>query len=288
MRFSGFSKLALLLPPAAILLAALVGCGSGNNLALTQGNWAIAATSTGSAPTHNMQVRNQAIPNVSGVSFYVGGNLTQNGGNLSGTMYVTGSCLDPSAQIAFTGTVKGTKVTLTSASTEGEVITVVATGASLSSTSSLTGTYSVKGGCDDGDSGTVAANAVPSIDGTWAGTLSNSGCADGRGGCVNATISITLTEATTASADGTFALSGTVTYTNSVCSVSGTVTGGFVSGQFVKIDASTIDQSENTGAFEYGLALLDSPTIPANMTSGYTVDDGDCAGDVQTLSLAKQ
>jgi hypothetical protein len=288
MNFAGFPKFSLLLPLACILAIALAGCGSSNNMALTQGNWSVAATSTAVARRHNIVSRDTPIPNNSNVSFYVGGNLTQTGSNLAGTMYITGSCVDPSAAVPFTGTVKGTKVTLTSASIEGNVITVSASGTTTSATSSLTGTYTVTGeGCDGGDSGTVTATAVPSISGTWSGSLVNN--TSGTNGIAGATISIALTQASTVSDDGTFALSGSVTYTNSTCSLSGTLTGGFVSGQFVKIDASTIDQGDGTGSFEYGLALLDSPSAPANMTSGYSVfSDGPCGGDVQTLTLTKQ
>jgi hypothetical protein len=280
MKFATASKLALLLLMAAVFALALTGCGSTNNLALTQGNWSVTATST-ATPQH----RNPQTPNVSNVSFYVGGNLTQAGSNITGTMYITGSeCFDPSNQVNFTGTVHDKAITLTSPALDGQVITVAATGTDAAD---LTGTYSVAGGCDDGDSGTVTANAVPSISATWSGTLVNASSL--TNGNVSATISIALAQAATASSDGTFALTGNITYTNSVCSVSGTVgAGSFVSGQFVLINAGTIDQSEGTGSFTFGLAPLDSATAPANMTGGYTVNDGDCAGDIQTLTLTKQ
>src|SRR5208337_4156598 len=109
-------------------MVALSGCGASNNLALTPGNWSMTAISNGAAGT-----------------FYIGGNLTQTGTNLAGTMYVVGSdCFSSSTTVVFTGTVKGKNVTLTSTSISGQVISVTATG---TAGSALSGTYTVTGGC---------------------------------------------------------------------------------------------------------------------------------------------
>ena len=196
-------RFVFLLLIAGVLVLVLAGCGSSNNLALTQGNWAITATPTGSAT-------------ITISPFYVGGNLTQNGNNLAGTMYVMNSrseCFDSSQPIPFTGTVNGKKVVLTSASSDSQVITVTATG---TSGSALTGNYTVTGGCDDGDTGTLTAGPVPSITGTWSGPLLGSG-----GDSV--TLAFALTQAATASTDGTFVLTGSGTFTNSSCSATATV-----------------------------------------------------------------
>jgi hypothetical protein len=284
MRFASFPKFALLVAPAVVFVVTLAGCGSNNNMTLTQGNWSVAATSTAVlAPIHQLGNSKRLSPNVSNVSFYAGGNLTQTGTNVAGTMYIYGSlCFDSSSRIAFTGTVNGTKVTLTSASVNGQVITVTATGTSTSATSALTGTYTVTGGCDDGDSGTLTASAVAPITGTWTGTLTN--CTDGPLGCVPATISIDLTEATTASSDGTFALTGPVTYTTSSCSSNGTISAGSIAGPYVHLN----DTPNDTGSFDYSFAFLDSTSAPANMTGTYQVSGGNCDGAQATLTLTKQ
>jgi hypothetical protein len=273
---------------AAIFAVALVGCGSDNNLTLTQGNWSIAATSNGDAARHNSKKHKSQIKSNVSADFFVGGNITQTGSNVAGTMYIVGSdCLDSSSGIAFTGTVKGTQVTLTSPSLEGQVITITASGTSTSTTTSLTGSYAVVGGCDDGDAGTLTANLVTPITGTWNGPLSN--CDAGVNGCSNATISIDMTQATTVSDDGTFAVTGDITYTNSGCgTVSGTITGGFIAGQFVTLNANTTDTSEGTESFTYDFALLDNPTTPLNMTGTYDVSGGNCDGNEQVLTLSLQ
>ncbi len=254
MKLAGLPKFALQSTLVGALIVALSGCG-GTNLALTQGNWSVAATS--STPAN---------------SFSVGGNLTQTGSTVSGTMYVSGSaCFDSSQPVTITGTVKGSRVTLTSAAVAGQVITVSATGTA----SSLTGTYAVAGGQCDGDQGTVTANAVPSLSGTWNGTVLVSSAP--------VTMSIALTQAATASTDGTFALSGTVTYTGSVCSSTASI-----------INPSTgagtelgVNADLGTGSFNY-TASLDSATAPKNITGTYSVSDS-CASDLdQTVTLTKQ
>jgi hypothetical protein len=280
MRFASFPKFALLLAPAVVFVIALAGCGSDHNLALTQGNWSVAATST-SGPVHQFRDSKNLTPNTSNVSFYVGGNLTQTGTNVAGTMYFVGTCIDPSLAVNFTGTVKGTTVTLTSANLEGTTITVTATGTTAASTSSLTGTYSITGSACD-SSGTVTLSAVAPITGTWNGTLQPG--TSGPNGVAAPTISIALTQATTVSSDGTFALTGTVTYTNSGCSSNGTISAGSISGQFVLLN----DSPNNTGSFDYSFGLLDSASAPASMIGTYRVLDGNCADSLETLTLTKQ
>jgi len=282
MNFTRFSKLAFLSALAAIVALALAGCGSNNNTALTQGNWSVAATSNGDSVSRNARSHDSHTPAESDATFYIGGNLTQNGGNLTGTMYVVGSECFNSAGVAFTGTVSGNNVTLTtdSPSLAGQVITVTATAASASS---LSGTYSVAGGCDDGDSGTVTASAAVPVTGTWAGSLSN--CEQGKLGCANANISFDMTQATTAATDGGFPLTGTISYTNSGCSQTGTITSGEIYGSFLVLNASTVDQDEEDGSFKYNQVLLDNPAAPASMTGTYQVTGGECDGNEQTLTL---
>ena len=266
MKFAGDLKF-MLWAVVGVLALTLTGCGffsnSHHDLALTQGNWSIAATS--------------AVP--ANGTFYVGGNLTQSGSNLSGKLYIVDSlCFDPSQGIAFTGTVKGNQVMLTSASVEGQVLTVTATG---SSGSALSGSYTRSGGgnCLDSDSGTAAANAVPSITGTWSGPISGSGGS-------NVTLSMALTQAATASADGTFALSGTLTYQNSSCASSGTITSGSLAGPSVGFNATT--DTGDTIYYTYG--LLDSATDPKHISNGTysVVGTTMCDGDSDTPTFTKQ
>ncbi len=269
MKFASFPKFAILSLLAGVFTLVLAGCGATkntNDVTLTQGNWSLTAVpASGAAGT-----------------FYIGGNLTQHGSSLAASTYATGSCIDPSAQILFTGTAKGNAVTLTSASISGAVIAITASGSSSATTASaLTGTYTVTGGCDDGDTGTVTANAVPSVSGTWRGPVTNSS------GGSNVTIAIALTQAATASSDGTFALTGSVTFTNSSCSISGTLNSSSIAGPFLVVNANTNEQDGTTGSFSYTQVLLNNPGAPTSMTGTYAVTNTDepCNGDQTTATL---
>jgi|CZLA01.1.fsa_nt_gi hypothetical protein len=256
----------LLLLLCALTLA-LTGCpaiSDSSPIVLTTGNWSVTAISS-----------NSAIGTV-----YVGGNLTQSGSDLSGTMYVVGSqCFDVSQPISFTGTVGGTNVTLVSADVNGQVFSVAATARTDSALTS--GTYTIIGGCADGDNGTATANLVPSISGTWNGPITGSGGS-------SVTLSVALSQDAIASADGTFALTGSLVYTGSSCSVSGTILSAFVAGPYIVLNANTVETDDSTGSFSYNDVLLVDSQIPHNMRGSYQADSGLCAGDIQVLTLSKQ
>jgi hypothetical protein len=263
MKFASFPKFALLSLLAGVFALILTGCGASSNLALTQGNWSMTATPSG------------------GGTFYIGGNLTQSGTNLAGTMYVASSlCYSPSQTVAFTGTVKGNNVTLTSASVGGEVITVKASG---TTGSALTGTYSIAGGTTcNGDSGSLTATPVPSISATWSGPITGSGGS-------NVTLAIAFTQAATASADGTFALTGNLTFTNSSCSLNGTVDSSFIAGPYLVVNGTTKEVDGSPGTFTYTQVLLNNAASPTSMQGTYSVTFGLCYGDSDTTpAFAKQ
>jgi hypothetical protein len=254
--------LSVLLATMALVLTACPAMTDGPQTTLTPGNWSVTATSS------NSEVG----------TFKVGGNLTQSGNALSGSMYVVGSmCFDVSQPVAFTGTVSGTDVTLTSADVNGQVFSVTATS---TDSSTLSGTYTVTGGCAGSDSGTATASAVLSISGTWSGPVI------GAGG-PSVTLSMTLAQGTVASSDGSFPLTGTLTYSGSSCSVSGTITNGFVAGSYILVNANTVETDASDGSIFYNQVLLDSSSHPHNMTGPYEVGSGLCAGDLQELTLNK-
>jgi hypothetical protein len=269
MKLAGLPKFLFVSILAGASLLTLSGCGSvakngGSDLSLTAGNWTLTATSSGANGT-----------------FYIGGNISQTGTAVSAKLYITSTlCFDPSQAITFTGTVSGKNVTLTSAIVNSQVVTIAATG---TSGSALTGTYTLTGGsCASGDTGTVAATVTPSLTGTWNGPIVGDYYND-----QNATLSLALTQASTASTDGTFALTGTVTYTSSSCSSTGTISGGSVAGSALVMQANTIDFIDGSGAFGYA-PLLNNSATPTSMTGTYDVSMGDCAGDTLSLTLTKQ
>lgn len=256
MKFSGLLKFAALAAVAGVLTLTLFGCGSAvSNTSFTPGNWAFIASST--AP---------AFP-ASSLSFVLGGNLTQSGTTLSGTLSVNNSlCISPQT-LSFTGTVKGKDITLTSQAFDGNVISVTASGTK----DSLSGNYTITGGC--ADQGTLTANAVPSISGTWSGTV-----------LVNtspATMTVSLTQATSASEDGSFALTGSVSYTGSDCEATANLTSSSVKGGGLTIN---FDSGVNY------VPTLNSLTAPTSMGGDYDSTSTECAsGDgIQPVTLTKQ
>jgi hypothetical protein len=261
MKFASFSKVALLSLLAGMV--ALSGCGASKNLALTPGNWSMTAAS-GAAGT-----------------FYIGGNLAQSGTSLTGSMYfVSSNCFSPSQTVTFTGTVKGNNVTLTSDSVGGEVVSISATG---TNGSALTGTYSIAGGIGcDGHTGNLTANPVPSISGTWGGTILSAGGVS-QGG-TNAALAIAFTQAATASTDGTFVLTGNGTFINSTCSNTATVTSAFIAGPYLVVNGNTDDG----GSYSYQQVLLNNSTSPTSMTGTYSVFGGNCDGDLDEPTFTKQ
>jgi hypothetical protein len=258
MTYTSFSKFIFLPLMAGVLGLAVTGCGAASNVALTPGNWSMTAAPAGG-----------------GVPFYIGGNLTQNGTNLTGTLYVVSSnCFDPSAMVAFTGTVKGQIVTLTSASAIGQVINITASG---SGSSALTGTYTVTGGCADGNNGNLTGTTVPSISATWSGPLVGSGGA-------NVILAFDLTQSTTASQNGQFGISGSAMFTNSSCSNSATVSTAFIAGPYLYVSGLTDDG----GIYTYIQVLLNNPSAPTSMKGEYDVNGGKCNGDSDTPTFTKQ
>jgi hypothetical protein len=262
MKFSAFLKFIAMATVATFLTLSLVGCGSStHNTAFTQGNWAFTATSTDTASK------------ISDSSFVLGGNLTQSGNALSGTLTVNNSgCIEPQT-LSFTGTVKGTDITLTSAAFDGNVISVTASGTK----DSLSGNYAITGGCSD--QGTITAGSVASISGTWNGTLSPITL---RGnGIPGVGVSLALTQAAAASEDGSFALTGTLTYTNSGCVEPVTITSSSITGDTVSVNAQS--------GFSYTNVALNSITNPTSVSGDYDGTSDECSGmGSQTLVLTKQ
>jgi hypothetical protein len=259
MSFRRWLQFGLSLLAAGILAVSFTGCSNSKSFFLTQGNWAFSATSS------------------SGPPFVIGGNVTQSGQVVSGTVHISGStCFDVSEAISISGTLNGSSLVLQVPSSSGQEITVTGT----ATTNSVSGNYSVAGGCANGDSGTVMGNAVPSISGTWTGPINESGGA-------GETLSIALTQAATASADGSFALTGTVTYANSTCSKSGTITAGSLAGTFItELDVQTLESDDSQGSFTYSNVNLNSSTAPTSMTGDY--DYSGLCTDTEPVTLTKQ
>src|SRR4051812_847260 len=215
----------LMLGCVLIVCSFMVGCGGSSsgggggggsqNASITSGNWYVEATSQVSA----------------GQKSYLVGGLVQTGTTISGTTHIDNSnCYDLfNDDVPFTGTVSGSNVTLTSASVTGQVIKVTGW---ITSASTGTGTYTITGGCANVDHGNITAMHVPAISGTWKATEVS--------GSTTITTTVNITQQATSSPDGSFPLTGTVTFTNSACAPTGTIDPmSFTAGDIVAVALNT-------------------------------------------------
>jgi hypothetical protein len=105
------------------------------------------------------------------------------------------------------------------------------------------GTYTIKGGCADGDQGTVEGTKVPQIPLTLNGTFTNS---------ANNTFGATV-QATEDSGDpdGTFGITGSATF-NATCFSSGKLKPGtFPTGSFVLGNSVTLEIDTDRGTLMF-------------------------------------
>ena len=241
------------------LLSALVllcGCGGeqrtsgppapGQNIS---GNWQFSTTSTAGMP-----------------ALTIAGRIDQSGRSVSGAVHVAGgSCFDQQNVIGLSGTLTDGNVSLASAPVDGQVITFagnITIKANFPDT--LTGTYAINGGCANGDQGNVTGFSVGSIAGNWAGNLTTAG---------GTTIQMSAQLAQDgASSEGSFGLTGTITF-DGACFKSGTITSGtFPSASFILGTSVTLEIETDNGTIAF-LATADSDGL---ISGNYTVSGGPC------------
>jgi hypothetical protein len=239
------------------VLVLLCGCGGGqgtssstSNPASIAGNWQFSTT-----------------PAISGTpALTIAGSISQSGSSVGGAVHVDGSkCFDPLITVGLTGTLMGGNISLPSTPVHGQVITINGAFTGYPN-NTFSGTYSINGGCADGEQGNVTGISVPGMGNTLNGTFTNS---------MGDTFDVTtdLGQNSTASSAGSFGLRGTAAFTTH-CFSSGTITtGSFPSGSFVlgTSVALVIDTGNGT------LTFLGTANLPKNEINGsYTVAGGTC------------
>ena len=266
---------------ATVMILTMPGCGGsssrdsngGGGASIAEGNWSIAGAST-------------AMP---GSQYRIGGHVVQSGNTLTGKVSMIGPCdhhptLQALGTVALTGSVSGNQFTFafgptsSASSVQG---TFTGTGTSLQS---LTGSFTVSGGCASGDQVTATATLSPPLSGTWTGTGS------ATAGEPDVSVSITFTQTATPSADGTYLVSGTLDYNSSTCTANGAELLGYVAGsnEYFTFDEAGIDP------VWFGFTgSLDSPPSTSTFTGSYQTLHGfstipGCEGDVGTIQFTKQ
>ncbi len=253
------------IPFAFLFLIALLapGCGgkSGGTGSTTStptypsitGNWSLAASS---------QVTSQ--------TFLMGGYLTNTDGTVSGTLHILNSpCYSLTEDVPFTGTITTAGAfSATSTQIASQTITVSGTisGSTLSS-----GTYSITGGCANGDKGTVTGYIVPPFTNTYTGTFVS--------GLTSVGVSVTTSQSGPTS-DGIYQVTGSATFTGSPCFSSGTITASEIAGGYMEVTIST----PNGGTLEFAGEITNSSGKTITVT--YEVTAGTCAGNSGSGSLS--
>ena len=211
----------------------------------SSGNWQFSTTSTSGMPP-----------------LTIAGSISLSGSSVSGAVHVDGSnCFDRLTTMGLTGTQTGSNISLTSTSVAGQVISFTFTS---TSDNALTGTYSING-CANGDHGNVTGIKIPLITGHLSGTFTTSG---------QETFDVVADVIQgSASTEGSFGVTGTVTFPTP-CFSSGTITSGtFPSGSFIIGTSVALEIETNNGT----VAFLGTANQATGAISGdYTVFGGTC------------
>lgn len=248
-----------------LAVISLMGCGGGGNepgdpppqtLNVT-GNWELMSTS---------QV-------VSGSQVELVAYLSNSGNNVTAHVRTVSDCFTIDDLLSFTGAVNNGQITLTSAPVLGQTLTIQGT----LTNSAVNGTYSITGGCADGDHGTISGFKVRSFSGTWSGDFVSSSSTTTQ-------VSTTVTQGGEEPAFlGVSRVTGDVTFSNSACFTSGTIpaSSGFAFG----VNFVAFVNTNDGGMVQFVGFSNEGGT---QITGDYTVTGGTCDGDVGTGTLIRQ
>ena len=218
----------------------LFGCGGAPIPPSSSGTPSSGTPSTGppSTVTDNWQFSAAStVPGKPPLTF--AGSVTQTGvSGVSGALHVGGSnCFNQMTTMGLTGTETASNVSLSSAAVNGQVVTL---GGTFTGTG-FTGTYSVSGGCDGGDQGTVTGVIVDDTDAdAWDATFTSS---------AQTTFSAqgNFAQSGVANSDGSFGITGTATF-NTPCFSTATISpGSLPSGNFILGTLVSLQIQTNNG-----------------------------------------
>ncbi len=220
----------------------------GTSLTVTD-NWQFSAAST--------------VPGELPLTF--AGSITQTGvSGVSGALHVGGSnCFNQMTTMGLTGTETASSVSLTSAAVNGQVVTL---GGTFTGTG-FTGTYSVAGGCDGGDQGTVTGVKVDDTDAdSWDAAFTSS---------AQTTFSAqgSFAQSPTANSDGSFGITGTATFDTPCFSAATISPGSLSSGNFILGTLVSLQIQTNNGT----ITFVGTESSGEGIYGTYTVVGGTCA-----------
>jgi hypothetical protein len=267
-------KKALLLVVLIFTIGGMVGCGSSKSFdGFNRG-------SGGSGSSGTIQAGNWAFHATGGINgdIYMGGYLSGSSSSFGGKMQVSGTSATGFTlakgitPMTISGSVSNGTLTMTGTAGSSTFTISFPNISSSGSTTTLDGTYSVVGGSDTGDAGSVGGLIVPdgAYTGTWAGVSSISG----------GTMTFNFTEGTTPNTDGTFPLTATTAPGVAFSAVTGCVVTGtlvsqfsYAAGPLVVLDATTVDNGV-AGEVRF-VGLTNSYVTPSQLAgAGYIYNGG--------------
>jgi hypothetical protein len=243
--------------------AVFCGCGGAPGSAPKSSASAAAPSAPGGTTSGNWQfTAPSTIPGKAPLTF--AGSLGYTGKALSGTLHVDGSdCFDRLTSIGFTNTATGTSTSLTSSVIDGQIVTL----AGNFDAYTFNGTYSIKGGCAAGAQGSITGVNINNIGANLSGTFTNSAQKTFK-------VAGAIAQSGSASPDGNFPITGTVTF-DTPCLSAGTIqpgtfpAGSFILGESVALE---VENSKSTLTFLGNLSDSGSGAVSGN----YIVSGGGC------------
>ncbi len=263
---------------AAVALSLLTGCtkngggGSGTTptppvtgpadfLAIT-GNWQM--TGTGSAKG------GPATPiTLSGVIAEQGNTSSR---FTTSTLEVQSPCYADAQIVPLDGQVTSARVQLGSFDVKAQTLTLDAS--KSSDANQLTGTYTIAGGCADGQAGNFTGQRVSNFQGTYSGTAAGK------------TVAVTVLQDQNGTGGGYFVVTGSAQFTGFSCITGAQIGlgGGTISGTNVSLALTANDAAKS----QVRLAgQLDLPAQTLTLSTA-TVSGGSCDANLGSLVLTKQ
>ncbi|WP_212733237.1 hypothetical protein [Terriglobus roseus] len=140
---------------------------------------------------------------------------------------------------------------------------------------SMTGTYSIAGGCSDGESGAFTGTRYRALTGTYTGTVSQGGN--------TYTVSVTTTQGD-ATGVGSFLIGGTATFGGFSCFTTGTIPvgSGYISGSNL-----TLSVTSSNGAVIQMNGEID-PAATTVSSGNLVITGGACSGQYGPIKLTRQ
>jgi hypothetical protein len=274
------------------LCSYFLGCASGRSFPGRGGSGG-----GGGGGTGTIQAGNWTFTTNGGINgpIFMGGQLNVSNNTVSGNLTIVGTqasgfLIGPNVTaMTVTGTVSNGTLTLSGVAVSSSVTLTLTNLPSSGTVTSLSGTYSVTGGADNNDAGTVTGALAGDFSGIWSGTDSSTG----------GTLTVEMSESTTPDTlTGRFPLTSTgsgVTFTGAVgCTVTGTLNAdSFAAGGILLLDITTTDNGVPGNLIVAGVA--DDPTAPTTLSSGsfYAYNGGSgCmlrnTGNAVGFTMAKQ